>query len=183
MYLSPSPSLVDCAACGTHSDGHWVECTACKKWLHFHCAGIVQVPAGGWFCSSCTGCVFMNTVTEVMEMNTYKYLLCKIIPILGSSTSGVRWHQKRPLNSTESLCRTSVGLSSYLDSADPRAQVQCFNYLLCIDLPTKANYFSGVLRAHKHPIIDVVNTHNYCSCHHKHKGLEVPSASCGVINR
>ena len=49
MYSSPSSSLVDCAACGTHSDGHWVECTACKEWLHFHCAGIVQAPAGDWF--------------------------------------------------------------------------------------------------------------------------------------
>ena len=57
MYLSLSPSLVDCAVCGTHSDGHWVECTACKEWLHFHCVGIVQAPAGDWFCSSCTGCV------------------------------------------------------------------------------------------------------------------------------
>ena len=28
LYLSPFSSLVACAACGTHSDGQWVECTA-----------------------------------------------------------------------------------------------------------------------------------------------------------
>ena len=56
LYLSLS-SLVACAACGTHSDGQWVECTACIEWLHFQCAGIVQEPAGDWFCSSCIGSV------------------------------------------------------------------------------------------------------------------------------
>ena len=83
----------------------------------------------------------MNTVTEVMEMNIYKCLFCKIIPILGSSTSGVGrwlWCQKKSLNSTESLCRTSVGLSSYFDaSAHPRAQVQCSSCLQCINLPQR----------------------------------------------